>query len=72
MHSQFLFIIPEDWRTLEGQALDELDVNVIINMISTQDYTNMTDRMRTFGHITQDENVVEAKVFESIILAYRV
>lgn len=72
MHSQFLFIIPDDWRTIDGAALDEIDVNVIINMISTQDYTNMTDRMRLYGHITQDEQIVEARVFESVIMAYRV
>lgn len=72
MHSQFLFVIPSDWRTLEGDALDVVDVNLINGMIAVQDYTNMTDHMRNLGFITQDESVVEARVFESVIMAYRV
>jgi hypothetical protein len=71
MHSRFLFIIPEDWHTLEGEQLDTLDVNVVINHIETGTYVDLTERMRSFGILTEDQNVQEAKIFESVIMAYR-
>lgn len=72
MHSKFLFIIPDDWRTLEGEQLDALDVNVVINHIASSTYVDLTDKMRLLGYITEDENVQEARIFESVIMAYRV
>jgi hypothetical protein len=72
MHSRFLFIIPEDWLTLEGDQLDALDVNVVINHIANGTYVDLTDRMRLFGYLTEDQTVQEARVFESVIMAYRV
>jgi hypothetical protein len=68
----FLFIIPEGWQKLTGEALDQLDVNAVINLLAVQDYNGLTERMREVGVITADQNVVEARIFDSVVLAYRI
>jgi hypothetical protein len=67
----FLFVIPEGWSKLAGEALDNLGVNVVIGILATQDYNGLTERMREFGVITPEQTVIEARLFDSEILAYR-
>jgi hypothetical protein len=69
--NSFLFIIPDGWQKVEGATLDALDVNALISMISVNDYASISDKMREQGLITADESIVEARVFESTVLAYR-
>jgi len=67
----FLFIIPPEFRQITGADLDLLDPNVVINLLATFDYVNLTERMRNLGFINADESVVEARLFDSVIFAYR-
>lgn len=69
--SNFLFIIPEGWERLEGEVLNDMDVNVVISMVNNADYANLTDRMREFGALAPNEICLEGRVFESLIFAYR-
>jgi hypothetical protein len=68
----FVFIIPPEFRQITGADLDLLDPNAVINFLATQDYVNLSDRMRELGFINADESVVEARLFDSVIFAYRI
>ena len=68
----FLFIIPEGWRQVTGDALDLLGVNAVLSLLAGGNYTDLTDLMRAQQLIGEDDHVVEARIFEGVVLAYRI
>jgi hypothetical protein len=73
--SEFLLVVPEGWSQLDWQVITNsvpgMDYGGTMNMINSNNYADMNDKLKEAGIIPADYSIAEARLIDDTYFLVR-